>query len=149
MMSDYFETAVSLIKQHEGFRSLPYRDTRNNLTIGYGLNLTEWGTKGISKAEAEAILRAQLSIYEEELRKSIGYFDELDDMRKAVLLDMAYNLGVPGLLKFKKMFAALKERDFARAAEEMLNSRWAEQVKTRATNLAELMRYGSQLESSS
>ncbi len=148
-MSNYFEIAVDLIKKHEGFRSLPYRDTRNNLTIGYGLNLTEWGTKGISRAEAEAVLRAQLSIYEQELKNAFRNFDELDDIRKAVLLDMAYNLGVPGLLKFKNMFAALKEGNFAKAAEEMLNSRWAQQVKTRATYLAELMQYGNQLESSS
>ena len=55
---------------------------------------------------------------------------------------MAFNLGVPRLCKFKNMWAAIHEKDFDTAAEEMLDSRWAEQVKGRATELAEMMKTG-------
>ena len=62
--------------------------------------------------------------------------------RQRRLLDMAFNMGVPRLKKFKKMWAAVYDNDFATAAKEMLDSRWARQVKGRSTRLAHAMATG-------
>ena len=136
----HFELALSWIKEHEGLRLKPYRDTIGKLTIGYGRNLEDIG---LSLEEAEALLRNDLSRCEAELREVLGEtYEALSPVRKAVLLDMIYNLGKSRFLGFKRMIAALKAGDFSRAAEEMLDSRWAAQVGRRAQFLAEKMREG-------
>jgi len=55
---------------------------------------------------------------------------------------MAYNLGIAGLNKFRKMWAAIDVADYATAAEEMLDSKWAKQVGVRAIRLSRRMRTG-------
>ena len=62
--------------------------------------------------------------------------------RQNVLMDMCFNLGTAGLLKFKAMLAAVEARDFDRAADEMLNSAWARQVRGRAQMLPAMMKTG-------
>lgn len=134
----HLELALSWIKRHEGLRLKPYRDTVGKLTIGYGRNLED---AGLSPEEAEVLLRNDLFRCEAELREALGEtYEALSPARKAALLDMIYNLGKTRFLGFKKMIAALKAGDFARAAAEMLDSRWAAQVGQRAQFLAEKMR---------
>jgi lysozyme len=58
------------------------------------------------------------------------------------LVDMGFNLGVPRLMKFKRMWEAIEREDFEWAASEMLNSRWANQVGGRADRLAKVMEDG-------
>ena len=67
----------------------------------------------------------------------------VDSIRQLVLMDMAFNMGVPRLCKFVKMWTALEQYDYHKAAEEMLDSRWARQVKTRAIKLANSMQHGT------
>ena len=55
---------------------------------------------------------------------------------------MCFNMGITKLMTFKKMLRALDGADYAAAAKEMLNSRWAEQVKGRAAYLAGVMTSG-------
>ncbi len=137
---EHLELALSWIKEHEGLRLKPYRDTVGKLTIGYGRNLED---VGLSPEEAEVLLRNDLLRCEAELREALGgTYEALSPVRKAVLLDMIYNLGKPRFLGFKRMIAALKAGDFSRAAGEMLDSRWAAQVGRRAQFLAEKMREG-------
>ncbi len=139
-----------MVGRHEGLRLKPYRCTEGKLTIGYGRNLDD---KGISGAEAELILAggisetaAELLLENDiaqalgELKLSIPCWDELSEVRKAVLVDMCFNLGLRGLLKFKRMLLALKEDRYEDAAREMLDSTWATQVKGRANELAFMMR---------
>jgi lysozyme len=59
-----------------------------------------------------------------------------------VLVEMIFNMGVKGLMSFRRMLAALGRADYQEAAREMLNSRWAEQVGARAVELANIMREG-------
>ena len=123
---------------HEGLRKKPYRCTEGKLTIGVGRNLDD---KGISKEEALFLLRNDIHEVMDALEKHEWYL-ALDPIRQKVVIDMAYNLGVGGLLKFRKMIAALEYGDYEGAADQMLDSRWAEQVGMRATRLAEMMRSG-------
>jgi len=123
---------------HEGLRLKPYRDTVGKLTIGVGRNLDD---VGISRDEAEYLLRNDIAKVMASLSK-FDWFNSLDFVRRKVIIDMAFNLGLGGLLLFKNMISAIKEQDYKRAAAEMLDSKWAQQVKTRADRLALMMETG-------
>lgn len=135
----YIQPAAELIKRHEGLRLKPYKCTAGKLTIGYGRNLED---NGISQYEAEQMLFNDIQHCYTNLVK-LSCWNKLDEARKAVLLDMCYNIGIARLKTFKKMLAALEVGAYNRAAKEMIDSRWASQVKTRATELAEIMKTGA------
>jgi len=125
------------LELHEGVRLKPYYDTVGKLTIGIGRNLED---NGITKAEATFMLQNDLVRIIEELDASIPWWRELSEVRRRILVDMAFNLGTFGLTKFKNMLSAAQSGDFDKAAEEMLDSRWSEQVGQRAKRLATAMR---------
>jgi|TARA_R100001015_G_C4523889_1_gene92142 lysozyme len=145
---------------HEGLRLQVYKDTLGIDTIGIGRNLEDRGiTKeeldwmdypsmdhvyewGITEADAVYLAMNDVQIVEEELLKAHPCIADLDSVRQLVLVDMAFNMGVPRLNKFKKMWAAVHEHNFATASKEMLDSRWATQVKGRSTKLANMMYNG-------
>jgi lysozyme len=80
-----------------------------------------------------------IKIVEEELCRVQPVVNDLDAVRQLILMDMAFNMGVPRLCKFKRMWAAIHERKFDAAGREMLDSRWAKQVGSRATKLSDAM----------
>jgi|SRR3990167_1005917 len=123
----------------EGIRLTVYNDTRGIATIGVGRNLVD---RGITEEEAIWLLENDILDCEEKLIKHLEWTGELDPPRREVLLNMIFNMGIGGLIKFQKMLAALKERKYALAAKEMLNSLWARQVGNRAKRLAVQMETG-------
>ncbi len=136
--SRLIQAAQNMIARHEGLRLKPYQCTAGKLTIGYGRNLED---NGISEEEARLLLTADTqAAYNQLLGRP--WFDELNDTRKLVLIDMCFNLGFPRLMKFKKMLTALLNHDYTEAANQMLDSRWAVQVGGRADRLAGIMREG-------
>lgn len=129
---------VAEIKREEGFVPVVYLDAKGKKTIGYGTLLED----GISEAEAELLLRHRLDLMAGELERSpVGeaYSNLRPGARRAVL-NMAYNMGVPSLLGFRKMWAALAEGDYAQAAGEALDSVYARELPARAGRVAERMR---------
>lgn len=132
---------VEQIKRHEGFRARPYKCTAGKNTVGYGRNLDD---VGITKTEAMELLENDLHNVEVVLSDHDFYSNLscVDDVRCDVVVNMAFNMGVAGLLKFQKMIAAIERKHWNQAATEMLNSRWAKQVPSRANELAEQMRTG-------
>ena len=124
---------------HEGLELTPYKCTAGYLTIGVGRNLDD---RGITEDEARFLCKNDIKIVERELGGKFPFITGLGDARIRVLLDMAFNLGVPRLCAFQNMWRALEERDFEEAAKEMLDSRWASQVGQRAERLATAMRTG-------
>ncbi len=135
------ETLEDTLIRHEGLRLTPYRCTAGKLTIGIGRNLDD---AGISEAEARLMLRNDIVSAEAELRRAFRWFDRLSPLRQQVLVNMAFNLGLPRLQHFRRMLTAIEQGHYSRAAAEMLDSRWARQVKGRATELARWMRTGNQ-----
>jgi len=131
-----------MIEGHEGRRLKPYRDTVGKLTIGCGRNLDDLG---ISDAEASFMLQNDIERVIGELNHSIPWWVALDSARRMVLVDMGFNLGVPGLSKFRNFLSALQRGDFRTAAAEMLDSLWARQVGKRADDLAKMMVTGKTL----
>lgn len=132
-----FDALVERLKEEEGFRATPYRDPRGFLTVGYGTNLEA----GITRRQAEDLLRDALVDLEDELI-TYPWFMSLPDARQMVILDMAYNMGVGGVLTFQHMIEALQAGNWNAAAQHMLNSEWAVQVGERAQRLARIMRTG-------
>ena len=134
------EKLIDLIIYHEGLELKPYRCTAGHLTIGIGRNLDD---RGITEDEARFLCQNDVDIVEQELTRKFPFIVGFGDVRIRVLLDMAFNLGVPRLSAFSNMWAALEEGDFKQAAVEMLDSRWARQVGRRATNLSQMMETGT------
>lgn len=136
---------LNQLRRHEGLRLKPYHCSENFLSLGYGRNLE---TNGISEAEAEFMLMNDLIACESEL-KDEGWYNQLDETRRAVVLNMAFNLGKPKLMQFKKFIGALSDDDYETASKEMVTgsdgvspSKWASQVGKRAYELADQMRTG-------
>jgi len=124
---------------HEGLRLKPYTCPAGKTTIGVGRNLDDLG---ISKQEAMEMLRHDILRVEMGLEKVVPGFLALSSRRRASLVDMCFNLGMTRFINFKNMLTAIAVGDFALAADEMLASRWAEQVGQRAHTLAAMMREG-------
>jgi lysozyme len=134
-----FELSVAQIKRHEGLRLHPYRCSAGKLTIGYGRNLE---ATGIRHEEAEQMLAHDLRAAQERVAEALPWTANLDEPRRAVLAQMAYNLGIDRLLGFSRMLSDAKRGDWDAAAAEMLDSRWHGQVGARARELAEQLRAG-------
>jgi len=136
-------TLDSFIKGNEGVRYKPYKDTRGYWTIGYGHKLRTGELakykKGISQIEAEELFRKDLGWVKSRIKKLVPNYDSLDKRARLVLLDLGFNLGITGLAKFKNMRKALANKDYIKAAEELLNSTYAEQLPNRAYKNASML----------
>jgi lysozyme len=108
------------------------------LTIGYGTNLSQ----GLTEHQAGLLRDDEIARVTEELLHRLPFFNSLSVARQNVLIDMGYNLGVTGLLKFKKMIEAVSAGQWNTAATEMTNSKWAKQVGMRAETLSSIMKIG-------
>jgi lysozyme len=128
-----------LLLKHEGLRLKPYVDTVGKTTIGIGRNLDD---KGISEAEAFMMLDHDIKDTKEQVFKTLPWAIKLDKPRQAVVLSMAFNMGLNGLLDFKNMLAAVETGNYPDAAKHMLESKWAGQVGNRATYLSKIMETG-------
>lgn len=131
----YFDTALDLIRKHEGLSLTVYECPAGYLTIGYGRNLE---TKGITRAEAETLLIHDIDESIEDLR-GFHFWEFLDDAQRAAVIDMRFNLGPSGFRKFKRFIAALESRDYAKAGREMADSLWWNQVGDRAKTLRKMI----------
>ena len=125
--------------RHEGLRLTVYDCPAGYKTVGVGRNLEG---KGITEEEAMYLLDNDIKDFQESLSKELLWFDSLDECRRNILTNMAFNLGVSGLLKFKNTLTAVENKNWEEAASQMLESRWAEQVGGRAVELSELMKTG-------
>ena len=146
--------------EHEGIVLNVYKDSLGIDTIGIGRNLKDRGIskeeldymdipnidvvyqEGISEADARYLAMNDIKIVENELVKVHRCVEDLDSVRQLVLMDMAFNMGVPRLCKFKNMWNAIHEQNYEAASWEMLDSKWARQVGRRATILSDAMKSG-------
>ena len=129
---------------NEGVRKTAYKDTLGHWTIGVGhlIRLPDEEyllDKELTDLEVDQIFVTDLNQAIDDARKFIDA-DSIPDEAFEVVVDMAFNLGLPKLSKFKNFQQALKDKDFVKASEEMLDSRWAKQLPNRSKRLAEIMR---------
>ena len=146
--------------EHEGMVLTVYKDSLGIDTIGIGRNLKDRGISreeldyldipnmevvyehGISEADARYLALNDIAIVENELCRVHTCVENLDSVRQLVLMDMAFNMGVPRLCKFKLMWNAIHEKKWEAASREMLDSKWARQVGRRAKILSDAMASG-------
>lgn len=135
--NDAEDNLTKLIMRHEGLRVKPYLCPSGKLTIGYGRNLE---STGITKNEAAFLLENDIHSLDQKLSNEYIWYSCLSEARSAVILSMCFNLGLTGFSGFKKLIEAMAQRDYDRAAMEMLSSAWSGQVGRRAVELAQMMR---------
>lgn len=151
------------IKKHEGFSGTPYLCPAGFWSIGYGRNLEsnplnyfekvwlnesagipqdeerDFNITPLNRREAEYLLKNDLNNVLKYATR-LPYYAELNHERRGVIINMIFNLGFGSFQKFTKMDAALKVHDYETASIEMLDSKWARQVKGRAIELSRTMK---------
>lgn len=151
---NHLKLALDIIKSNEGFSYKVYKDSLGIETIGYGRNIKTFplsdlelekidSEKGYRKRDATLWTYDLIKQLDNSLNSKIWY-NKQNDVRKAVILDMAYNLGLEKLFKFKKMILALNTEEFSNASSEMLESKWSFQVKKRAERLSKILLNGDE-----
>jgi len=131
-------TIEELLIMHEGIRSKAYRDSLGIWTVGVGHNLQ---AKPLSPAAVQQILNDDIADAIEDC-KGLYWFEGLDEVRQAVVIDMVFNMGIAGFKHFKKTIEHIAMGMYQHAAAEMLDSRWAYQVGKRAVELSKMMTTG-------
>ena len=136
---------IETLKEAEGFRGMPYDDSLGKPTICYGTLLP------LTEEEGEWLLRHRLDERIAELRtmlrdEEVGTSATLPEPVWLSLCEMSYQLGVPKLRGFRKMLAAIERKDWEKAADEALDSRWARQTPNRARRIADQIRSAPDVE---
>lgn len=144
------ELLKQLLVLHEDLRTKPYNDSEHVPTIGVGHNMQAhplpehikhvldlYGE--ISYTDCMELLDSDIDVVIKEISQ-FPWFENLSEIRQAAMCDMLFNLGLTRFLKFKHLLAALSDEDYERAADEMLDSKWASDVGDRAITLAKMIR---------
>ena len=124
------------LRFHEGVESKPYKCSAGYLTIGVGRNIEE---RGLSEDEIDFLLDNDIDIVMKEVLVKFDWFKNLSEVRKRVVADMIFNLGLPRFSQFKNMIKAIEDEDWTEASEQMMDSKWADQVGSRAQRLRVMM----------
>lgn len=130
------------LKRQEGYRFSAYADTNGYQTIGYGHMIDENRGGGVSVRVAELLLDDDIYEARKQLDRVFPWANGLKQQRYDVLVNMAFQMGISGLGTFRRMLAHLQAGHFDKAADEMLDSKWAKNHLTRAGELSEQMRFG-------
>jgi lysozyme len=147
---------LNMFKENEGYKTKVYKDTKGNRTIGIGFNLEDAGNRRFLKQSGidlnELLGGRELTdsevtkLYNHSLTQAFSDAQQFDpqfakrpEPVKKAIVDMAFNLGLTKLNEFKDMKAALGQNDYKAAADEMVDSNWYKQVKTRGPRTVKLM----------
>lgn len=156
---------------HEGISLIPYKCLAGKWTIGVGRNLEDTGlyefekkrllgtyeltrqevidilqVRYITQEEALYMLDNDIRVIKAELENNYRWYNFLDEVRQKVIVDMRFNLGSAGFAGFKNMIREIENMNYCKASEEMKNSKWYSQVKTRADRLVKMMATGQDYE---
>ena len=132
---DADEMLLSRLVQHEGIKQFAYTDSLGYVTIGVGRCIHEGKGRGLTSDECFMLLKNDLMYFRNLLLK-YDWFTKQDTVRQNALVELAFNMGVNGLLGFKKMLSALTVNNYALAAKELADSSWSRQVgKSRSGDL--------------
>lgn len=151
---------IAELRRDEGERLRAYRDSVGKWTIGVGRNLDDVGIRpdeeahlgidtraamanGITADQSAYLLDRDLDHVDAALDKHLPWWRRLDPVRQRVLVNMAFNMGIMGLLGFRNTLRMIEAGSYDLAASNMMASLWARQVKARASRLAVMMRTGA------
>jgi lysozyme len=157
---EFAERIREQLLRDEGERLAAYRDSEDLLTIGIGrcidrvpftpeeaemcgcVGMEDYSTLEISREAAAFLFANDVQKYVSAVRHALPWSRQLDEARFGVLVNMAFNMGIGGLLGFKKFLASMKAGDWHNATLHMMNSKWAHQVGDRARRLREQVQTG-------
>jgi lysozyme len=134
---------VRQLKGDEGVKPCAYQDHLGFWTIGVG-RLVDGRKKGagLRPDEITYLLNNDIDDRINALTKALPWFQDLDDVRKGVLIAMAFQMGTEGLLGFERTLSLIRDGKYENAAHAMLQSKWAQQTPERAQRMAEQLRSG-------
>lgn len=130
---------IEQLKIHEGMKLKPYKCTAGKLTIGIGRNLED---VGISEDEANMLLRHDIQEATEQLLHAFPWMGDFNDARISAMINFTFNVGIGTVKKFENTLSYMQSGDWDKAADEMMDSRWARQVGNRAIEVTEQIRTG-------
>lgn len=127
------------LKRHEGWVPHAYQDHLGFWTIGFGRLIDKNRGGRITEEEGEMLLSNDINQKVDELRRHLPWFDRLPPRKKQALANMAFQLGVQGLLRFERTLAAVELGEYAQAQKFALQSKWARQTPKRAQEIAAML----------
>lgn len=136
---NYLDILHAQLRVDEGYRTKPYKDTVGKLSIGIGRNLSD---VGVSRGEIALMFDNDLASAEHTARLLVPNFDTLNDARKAVVVNLAFNMGFNTLSQFVNTLRAIEQGRWGDAKSGLLASKWAGQVGGRAPRLADSLESG-------
>ena len=128
---------INSIKAHEGYEPMVYQCTEGHDTIGVGFKVDDLF---LSEKVCDLILEEKLNDLIPRIERKLSWFRYAQDEVKLVIVNMCYQMGLSGVLKFKRALAAMEIKNWEMAADEMLDSLWARQTSRRANELADIIR---------
>lgn len=141
-----WQSFVKHLEVDEGFRAFPYDDLtgqpvhapQGKITIGIGLNLEA----GIDYQEAVYLALNRMKRIDKELLFRLPFYDRLDNVRRYVLINIVFNVGINGFMKFKRLIDAMACGNYESASDEIMDSNAARQLPARYNRLATMMQIG-------
>jgi lysozyme len=131
----------------EGMRLDVYRCTENHLTVGVGHRIIEGDAEygkpegyTITERRMKQLFDLDIAIVREDCHRLYEDFSDLPEEAQRIIANMMFNMGLPTMKKFKGMKRCVDERQWAGAALEMLDSKWARQLPNRSERLVKRMR---------
>ena len=126
------------IKENEGFSEDVYKCSLGYDTIGYGFAIKDLK---LSEEISTIILEQKVNELFRKCYDKLEWFAFQPEDVQGVIVEMVFQMGFVGTMKFKKMVGHLKKRNYEGASEEMLRSKWARSDSpNRARRLAQIMR---------
>jgi lysozyme len=141
-MTDVIDDLIIDLNNDEGRRKSAYSDSRGYLTIGVGRCVDSRLDCGLSDDEMDFLLRNDIQEVIKECTPFYWYQILDTDNRRRAILNMAFNLGLHGLLKFTTFLRLLQEKKWHDAADDLHTTLWSREVGQRAVRIAQLIRNG-------
>jgi lysozyme len=147
MNNENLQKLIAELRRDEGVRYSVYKDTKGIDTVGVGHNLQAkplppgWKYP-LNDTQVNSLLDDDLEDVFHDLDRNLPWWTDLNDVRQRVIANMCFNLGIAKLLGFRNTLVAMRQGKYGAAADGMLASAWATQVKGRAQRLADMMRKG-------
>ena len=132
----------SQLLREEGAESCAYQDSLGYWTIGVGRLIDSRKGGGLSNEEIDYLLDNDIKAKTREVLLALPWMEKLNDARQAVLIGMAFQMGMKGLLQFKRALGSIEDGHYNKAAAEMMDSAWARQTFGRAARMAKQMETG-------
>lgn len=141
-MSTKIKNLEDQLRRDEGEVLYAYQDHLGYWTIGIGILIDKRKGGGITKEESSYLFQSRLRKMKAELIQKLPWVDTLDEVRQGALLNMAFQMGVEGLLTFVNSLELVRKGEYAAAASNMLKSKWAEQTPNRAYRITQQIKNG-------